>query len=274
MRAASPISTCCACRRCPTTSRSCAGPAARTSWQSSRSSCPATRRSRASRSTFRTGMAGASARQHGAVALPRRTGPALDAAVGGGPHQEHAARPHRSGGDGAVRAAARDDRPSRILVATGCGAPRSRVSARASQRLCPRRESPRAGPRHLRHPTDRALRHPHRRLQHEAGGPDEASPIGASSRPARPPSSMRWETLHRDAPHPPSFCLFDQTHGGPHCCDFVFVTAGPAAAGEARLLRHDDEGLGPPAGAGRARRSLNPQRGTIVPTTRCTALLQ
>ncbi|MFL5148591.1 MAG: hypothetical protein ACJ8DN_10655 [Microvirga sp.] len=33
-----------------------------------------------------------------------------------------------------------------------------------------------------------------------------------------------WETLHRDAPHPPSFCLFDQTHGGPHCCDFVFVT--------------------------------------------------
>ena len=69
-------------------------------------------------------------RQHGAVALPRRTGPALDAAVGGRPHQEHAARPHRSGGDGAVRAGAGDDHPSRIFVATGCGAPRSRVSAR------------------------------------------------------------------------------------------------------------------------------------------------
>jgi endonuclease/exonuclease/phosphatase family metal-dependent hydrolase len=33
-----------------------------------------------------------------------------------------------------------------------------------------------------------------------------------------------WETLHRNAPHPPSFCLFDETYGGPHCCDFVFVT--------------------------------------------------
>ncbi|MFL5056119.1 MAG: endonuclease/exonuclease/phosphatase family protein [Microvirga sp.] len=33
-----------------------------------------------------------------------------------------------------------------------------------------------------------------------------------------------WEMLHPDAPHPPSFCLFDQTHGSRHCCDFVFVT--------------------------------------------------
>ena len=118
-------------------------------------------------------------RQHGAVALPRRTGPALDAALGGRPHQEHAARPHRSGGDGAVRAGAGDDHPSRIFVARaaarrGRGYPRG-----ASQRLRPRREPPRAGPRHLRNPPDRALRHPHRRLQHEAGGPDKASPIGA-----------------------------------------------------------------------------------------------
>ncbi len=67
-------------------------------------------------------------RQHGAVALPRRTGPALDAAVGGRPHQEHAAEPHRSCGDGAVRAGAGDDHPSNIRR-TGCGAPRSRASA-------------------------------------------------------------------------------------------------------------------------------------------------
>jgi endonuclease/exonuclease/phosphatase family metal-dependent hydrolase len=33
-----------------------------------------------------------------------------------------------------------------------------------------------------------------------------------------------WTALNADAPHPPSFCLFDQTHGEPHCCDFVFVT--------------------------------------------------
>jgi endonuclease/exonuclease/phosphatase family metal-dependent hydrolase len=33
-----------------------------------------------------------------------------------------------------------------------------------------------------------------------------------------------WTALNADAPHPPSFCLFDQTYGEPHCCDFVFVT--------------------------------------------------
>ena len=128
-------------------------------------------------------------RQHGAVALPRRTGPALDAALGGRPHQEHAARPHRSGGDGAVRAGAGDDHPSRIFVARaaarrGRGYPRG-----ASQRLRPRREPPRAGPRHLPYPPDRALRHPHRRLQHEAGGPERLA-YRRPSRPARRSSSM------------------------------------------------------------------------------------
>lgn len=34
-----------------------------------------------------------------------------------------------------------------------------------------------------------------------------------------------WMALHAGEPHPPSFCLFDQTNGEPHCCDFVFVTA-------------------------------------------------
>jgi endonuclease/exonuclease/phosphatase family metal-dependent hydrolase len=33
-----------------------------------------------------------------------------------------------------------------------------------------------------------------------------------------------WEATHGHAPHPPSFCLFDQTYGEPHCCDFVFAT--------------------------------------------------
>jgi len=33
-----------------------------------------------------------------------------------------------------------------------------------------------------------------------------------------------WKVLNRETPHPPSFCLFDQTYGQPHCCDFVLVT--------------------------------------------------
>jgi endonuclease/exonuclease/phosphatase family metal-dependent hydrolase len=33
-----------------------------------------------------------------------------------------------------------------------------------------------------------------------------------------------WTARHPREPHPPSFCLFDQTNGEPHCCDFVFVT--------------------------------------------------
>jgi endonuclease/exonuclease/phosphatase family metal-dependent hydrolase len=32
-----------------------------------------------------------------------------------------------------------------------------------------------------------------------------------------------WEALHAES-HPPSFCLYDQTYGAPHCCDFVFVS--------------------------------------------------
>ena len=33
-----------------------------------------------------------------------------------------------------------------------------------------------------------------------------------------------WAALRAGEPHPPSFCLYDQSHGEPHCCDFVFVT--------------------------------------------------
>ena len=35
-----------------------------------------------------------------------------------------------------------------------------------------------------------------------------------------------WETLHPGIAHPPSFCIADQKHGSPHCCDFVFVCDG------------------------------------------------
>lgn len=33
-----------------------------------------------------------------------------------------------------------------------------------------------------------------------------------------------WQVAHGPRPHPPSFCLFEQSNGPPHCCDFVFVT--------------------------------------------------
>lgn len=33
-----------------------------------------------------------------------------------------------------------------------------------------------------------------------------------------------WQVLHGEAPHPPSFCIADQTYGAAHCCDFVFAT--------------------------------------------------
>jgi endonuclease/exonuclease/phosphatase family metal-dependent hydrolase len=33
-----------------------------------------------------------------------------------------------------------------------------------------------------------------------------------------------WQVAHGGDPHPTSFCLFEQSNGPPHCCDFVFVT--------------------------------------------------
>jgi endonuclease/exonuclease/phosphatase family metal-dependent hydrolase len=33
-----------------------------------------------------------------------------------------------------------------------------------------------------------------------------------------------WMVTEPDSAHPPSFCLYDQTYGAPHCCDFIFVT--------------------------------------------------
>ena len=33
-----------------------------------------------------------------------------------------------------------------------------------------------------------------------------------------------WLALHPSMPHPPSFCIADQTYGDPHCCDFVWLS--------------------------------------------------
>jgi endonuclease/exonuclease/phosphatase family metal-dependent hydrolase len=33
-----------------------------------------------------------------------------------------------------------------------------------------------------------------------------------------------WEVLHGGNPHPLTSCIVDQTHGQPHCCDYIFIT--------------------------------------------------
>jgi endonuclease/exonuclease/phosphatase family metal-dependent hydrolase len=48
-----------------------------------------------------------------------------------------------------------------------------------------------------------------------------------------------WEILHGDADHPPSFCLYDQTNGLPHCCDFMFVSEDLAP--RIRRIAYDQE---------------------------------
>lgn len=44
-----------------------------------------------------------------------------------------------------------------------------------------------------------------------------------------PPFLDLWQQAHPGKAHPPSFCLFDQTYGPAHCCDFVFATPDVAA---------------------------------------------
>jgi endonuclease/exonuclease/phosphatase family metal-dependent hydrolase len=33
-----------------------------------------------------------------------------------------------------------------------------------------------------------------------------------------------WQARYGSEPHPTSFCLYEQSNGPPHCCDFMFVT--------------------------------------------------
>ena len=49
-----------------------------------------------------------------------------------------------------------------------------------------------------------------------------------------------WRHLHRDAPHPPTFCLADRRYAKtPYCCDFIFVSEN--LAGELKAMRVDVE---------------------------------
>jgi endonuclease/exonuclease/phosphatase family metal-dependent hydrolase len=42
--------------------------------------------------------------------------------------------------------------------------------------------------------------------------------------PGAPALLDAWEVLHPGQKHPDSFCIYEQTFSGAHCCDFVFVT--------------------------------------------------
>ncbi len=42
--------------------------------------------------------------------------------------------------------------------------------------------------------------------------------------PGIPALTDAWMAAHPGVPHPPSFCIVDQSHSPPHCCDFVLVT--------------------------------------------------
>jgi len=42
--------------------------------------------------------------------------------------------------------------------------------------------------------------------------------------PGYDPMIDAWRALNPDAPHPPSFCIADQTYGEPHCADYVLVS--------------------------------------------------
>jgi endonuclease/exonuclease/phosphatase family metal-dependent hydrolase len=44
-----------------------------------------------------------------------------------------------------------------------------------------------------------------------------------------PPLLDVWTAKRPGEPHPPSFCIYDQTYGVPHACDFVFATPDLAA---------------------------------------------
>lgn len=48
-----------------------------------------------------------------------------------------------------------------------------------------------------------------------------------------------WQVVHGPEPHPHSFCIYDQSSGAPHCCDFVFVTEDLGA--RVRRIDYDQE---------------------------------
>lgn len=69
--------------------------------------------------------------------------------------------------------------------------------------------------------------------------PDDPSKarLEASFDDATPAFVDLWQKQNPGRAHPPSFCLYDQTYGPAHCCDFVFAT--PDMAGRLTAIDYD-----------------------------------
>jgi endonuclease/exonuclease/phosphatase family metal-dependent hydrolase len=66
-------------------------------------------------------------------------------------------------------------------------------------------------------------------------GPDDPvkQRIEAPQEDGVPALRDTWNLAHPGEPHPPSFCIRDQTNGPPHCCDFIFASEDLAPRVEA-----------------------------------------
>ena len=62
-----------------------------------------------------------------------------------------------------------------------------------------------------------------------------SAPIGEGL----PPLLDVWLETQGGAPHPDSFCVFDQSYGEPHCCDYIFAT--PDIVARTRRIAYDIE---------------------------------
>ena len=166
----------------------------------------------------------------------------------------HAAHAARGGGAGAVRPAAGDDDPPRVLLgpaARGPGRGRSRPACRG-ERAC----APRPGGRSLRGPVpqpaadavggaDRRLQLPHQRPRLCAH--DRAL------RRAVPPFEDAWTVLHPGVAHAPTVGVHDREQWPePFTCDFFFATRDLRERLRAISVDALDRRRRPPAGAARA----------------------
>ncbi|AWM86385.1 endonuclease/exonuclease/phosphatase family protein [Microvirga sp. 17 mud 1-3] len=75
---------------------------------------------------------------------------------------------------------------------------------------------------YVRHPvTSSAVLTGDFNMRHEDGAKKRLSDPFENGAPALVDA---WQALNGEKAHPWSFCIYEQQHGEPHCCDFMFVT--------------------------------------------------
>ena len=203
------------------------------------------------------------------------------------PHAALAGRPQQTcraflcaRGHGAVRAAARDDHAPRVLLYTGAThGPGPCACASCTSEACGHAAAPPLDEfRRFAHPSRPRCTRLHAILLGDFNlGPTELPSTGAHPatlchRPRQAPARrLAPPAMARRRTRPPSACSTAPT--APRGLRLRLREGRPAPRLR-RVVFEPRRGVGRPAGAGRARRSLNPQRGTIAPKARCTALLQ